>query len=98
MLGRRHRQSRLPAQDSNIELGPGRSQSLEKVGDAIAVLTTATRLWMQQRLRLERPIQKMDGPPRLLHRLGRGGEIGLHIDQDCGPGRPRAPPTGVGFG
>ena len=74
------------------------SQGFQEGSESIAIRALAVWLGVEDGVRLERPIEQVDRPTSVAHRLLGRFEIVGHVDEDRGAGRGLHAPTGLLMG
>lgn len=93
-LGGRDRKGRLPAQDADLQVRTRLGQGPQERADLLGHRALAGGVVVQNRVRIEGPVQEMDRPGGSGHGgLGRR-EIGLHVHEQGRTGRGLHAPAG----
>ncbi len=94
VLGGRDGHRRLPAKHSHVEIGVLGQLGQERP-DAVAFRALAVRSGVENRARLEGPVQQVHAVLGAAHRVHGRVEIGRHIDQQGGAIGARLAPAGL---
>ena len=93
VLGRGHRQGRLPDQDAHVQRPVGARQVTQERPGLVAGRPRAVRVGDELGQRVEGPAQQVDRPRRLEHGGLGGAEIVLAVDDDRRAARARGSPA-----